>query len=149
MVPERDYKNKDTHFCDLSSKEQFNEMIENLNRNSLDLKAKFKELDDQAEKEIKRLSLRKDKDVVDKAIFYRVLKYVPMNEKEIYSMDFKLLSILLFFYFGVWLSNLFLGSGFYFLLLMFFYYFLLYVDVPFLEKLKQRKELKEKRRMLE
>lgn len=149
MVPERDFKNKETHFCDLSSKEQFNTMLENLNRNNLDLKEKFKELDDLAEKEIKRLSFQKEKEVSPEAIQHRIMKYVPMSEKEPYSMDFKLLSIFIFFYCGVWLSNFFLGSGFYFLFLMAFYYFMMYVDVPFLEKWKEKKKIKEKRKMLE
>ncbi len=116
MIPERDFKNKDTHFYDLSSQEQFNVMLDNLNRNNLDLKERFKELDEQAEKEIKRESFQKSKDVSAEVIQHKVfqkrtLRYSSSDDNEVYFIDLKLMSVLIFFYFGVWLSNLFLGSG--------------------------------------
>ncbi len=154
MIPERDFKNKDTHFYDLSSQEQFNVMLDNLNRNNLDLKERFKELDEQAEKEIKRESFQKSKDVSAEVIQHKVfqkrtLRYSSSDDNEVYFIDLKLMSVLIFFYFGVWLSNLFLGSGVYFLVLMIFYYCMLYIDVPFSEKWKAWKELKTRRDMLE
>ena len=154
MIPERDFKNKDTHFYDLSSQEQFNVMLDNLNRNNLDLKERFKELDEQAEKEIKRESFQKSKDVSAEVIQHKVfqkrtLRYSSSDDNEVYFIDLKLMSVLIFFYFGVWLSNLFLGSGVIFLVLMIFYYCMLYIDVPFSEKWKAWKELKTRRDMLE